>query len=124
MHARPKLVVPQLQAQEYLWYWGDIEYVEFCAAFGLPRLDYGSFARRTMAESPYWWAAALDLNDINKVPSPTTYRTLLEQSHPHEFTGPTRFQHYIKQYKGNRMELLERLDGTNDKQWREWAQRI
>lgn len=124
MACRPTLAIPDPTAREYIAYWGDVHYVEFCSALGLPRLDYWSFVQRTQREGPYWWVTALRLRDIRRLPSPDTYRSLLGDAHPHECTGPRRYEHYIRLHRGSRSDLIRALDTTDDAAWRDWAKRI
>ena len=124
MLRRPTLAVPRPRAREYIAYYGDVEYADFCHALGLRRIDYWSFVQRTMSDGPYWWSSSLQLQDIRRLPSPDTYKSLLLESHPSECAGPRRYEHYIRMYRGNRDELLDKLDASNDAAWREWAKRI
>ena len=124
MSRRPTLAVPRPRAREYLAYWGDSQYAEFCQALGLRRIDYWSFVQRTIADGPHWWSSSLQLKDIRCLPSPDTYKSLLLDSHPNECCGPRRYEHYIRMFRGNRDQLLDQLDESHDVAWRDWAKRI
>ena len=124
MATRPSLAIPCPSAEEYLVYWGDVQYADFCRAFGLTRLSHVQFVDRTLLKGPHWWERDFQLKDIKLLPSPDTYRALLSSTHPNECAGPRRFEHYIQMHRGDRTSLLELLDPDNDIVWREWAARI
>ena len=124
MAARPRLAIPRPSAEEYIAYWGDVQYTEFCRAFGLKRLSYLHFVDRTLRNGPNWWAREFKLQDMQLLPSPGTYCSLLSSTHQMECAGPRRFEHYIRMHRGKRNDLLEILDPQQDHAWREWAMRI
>jgi len=124
MSCRPTLAIPDPTAREYIAYWGDVHYADFCDALGLPRLDYWSFVDRTLRDGPQWWVSSLQLHEIRTLPSPDTYRAMLAEAHPDELYGPRRYQYYIRAHRGRRADLIRALDTTDDAAWREWAMRI
>lgn len=124
MAARPRLAIPRPNAEEYLSYWGNVQYVDFCRAFGLKQLSYLAFVDHTLRKGPHWWARDLQLEDMQSLPSPGTYCAFLSSTHPTECAGPRRFEHYIRMYRGERDALLHKLDPRVDHAWREWAKRI
>ena len=121
MAHRPTLAVPQPRADDYLAYWGDTQYTSFCNALGLPHLRYSEFVAQTIEKGPLWWEKAIQLSDITRLPSVEDYRLLLASSHPEEFSGPRRYFHYIRLYKGDRKNLLHQLGGVPNTAWYESA---